>query len=389
MLGSNSWIEVDAGALEHNLGVFRTRIGPRRRLAAVVKANAYGHGMVEVSSIAVKAGADWLAVHCLEEGLALRQVGHTCPILLLGPVHHKALEEAVEADLRLTVYDPAMLRHLSKAACRLGRTARVHFKLETGTHRQGIPSEQLDRMAEMALRLPGIELEGASTHFANIEDTTDHSYAKGQLLEFEAASGRLRRKVASGLLTHCACSAAAILMPQTHMEMIRLGISLYGYWPSKETLISARELLAEPMELRRCLSWKARLAQIKEVEANRLIGYGCSYKTTRRTILGVLPVGYSDGYARGLSNRAHVLVRGCRARVLGRICMNLMMVDLTDVGPVTLEDEVVLIGKQGREEITAEDLAQLLGTIHYEIMARMDRGISRVLVRRGGLEAAD
>jgi alanine racemase len=380
MRGINSWIEIDADAIRHNLRTFRRIIGRGRLLAAVVKANAYGHGILEVASIARDGGADWFAVHSVEEGLALRRAGHDCPILVMGYVPFGALPELVEADLRMVVYNEETLRALSKAATQKERVARVHLKLETGTHRQGIEEQRVESVVELVRQLPGIELEGASTHFANIEDTTDHSYARAQLESFRDIVERLEQLVGSLGVRHCAATAAAILFPDTHFDLIRLGIGMYGMWPSPQTRVSVSQLALSPPELRPAMTWKSVIAQVKDVPAGRYVSYGCTYKTTRQTRIGVLPIGYSDGYARERSNRAHVLVRGQRARVLGRVCMNLTMVDLTDVGPVEVEEEVVLLGSQGEDRVSAENLADWVGTINYEIVARIAEHIPRVVL---------
>jgi len=377
-----SWIEIDADAIEHNVRTFRERLGPDTLLAAVVKANAYGHGMLEVAEITREAGVDWLAVHGPDEGIALRKAGHDCPILCLGYVPLDAIPDVLAADLRLIAYNTETLRALSKAAMNQDRVAKVHVKLETGTHRQGVDAIDLEEFLELLTELPGIELEGASTHFANIEDTTDHSYARGQLERYRTLLHDVEQRVGRVKVRHCAATAAAILFPDTQFDLVRLGIGVYGMWPSRETRVSVTQMALSPPELQPALTWKTMLAQIKHVPAGRFISYGCTYKTTRPTVIGVLPIGYSDGYARELSNRAHVLVRGQRARVLGRICMNLFMVDLTDVGPVELEDEVVVLGAQGDDRVSAESLADWTGTINYEIVARLSRGIPRQVVRR-------
>jgi alanine racemase len=349
----------------------------------VVKANAYGHGLLEVATVCRDAGVDWLAVHSLEEGLSLRHAGYRCPILCMGYVPVSALGDLVEAGLSVVVYNAETLRGLSKAATVKERTAKVHLKLETGTHRQGVDGAQLEELLRLLGELPGLELEGASTHFANIEDTTDHRHARAQLERFRDLLARVEEKAGPVRLRHCASSAAAILFPDTHFDLVRIGIGLYGLWPSRETRVSVGQMALAPPELRPALTWKTVVAQVKEVPAGRFVGYGCTYKTTRDTRVGVLPVGYSDGYARELSNRAHVLVRGQRARVLGRICMNLFMIDLTDVGPVQLEDEVVLLGGQGEERVSAEQLADWTGSIHYEVVSRLSRAIPRIVVHGG------
>jgi alanine racemase len=222
-------------------------------------------------------------------------------------------------------------------------------------------------------------LEGLSTHFANIEDTLNHAYAEEQLQRFATALRLVERVAGRPPVVHTACTAAALLFPKTHFTMLRVGIGLYGLWPSRETFLSAREQGTVPV-LTPVLSWKTRLAQVKSLPEGSYIGYGCSYRATRRTTVGILPVGYADGYDRALGNRGHVLVRGRRAPIIGRICMNLSMVDLTDVPGAGLEDEVVLLGTSGSERISAETMAEWAGTINYEIVARISPLLPRTIV---------
>lgn len=378
--GLSQWVEVSRGAIVRNLAQFRARIGPAPKLLAVVKANAYGHGLLEVSRVALGAGADWLGVNSVEEGAALRRAGIRAPVLVLGFVPLGALEEAVARDLRLTVYNAATLDRLAAAGRRLGKKARVHIKVETGTHRQGVPAAELLAFARRIRRRPELVLEGLSSHFANIEDTTDHSVPRRQLAAFEAALGGLAKAGIAVPVRHMSCTAAAILFPRTHFDLVRVGIGLYGLWPSKETYLSCALDRRELLTLEPALSWKARVAQVKRVAKGAAVGYGCTFRTTRRTTLAVLPVGYADGYDRGLSNAASVLVRGQRAPLRGRVAMNFIAADVTDIPGAEAEDEAVLIGAGGRERITAEQLAGLAGTIAYEIVARISPFVPRIVV---------
>jgi alanine racemase len=252
-------------------------------------------------------------------------------------------------------------------------------KVETGVHRQGVLPEHLDAFLDRMASLPGIELAGVSTHFANIEDTTDHSYALRQLALFRDLSGRVRAR-APEAIRHCACSAAVLTMPETFFEMVRVGISLYGLWPSKETLLSCLLDGAIVTPLAPVMTWKTRIAQVKEAPSGAFVGYGCSYRATRPTRVAVLPIGYADGYDRRLSEIGHVLVAGKRAPVLGRVCMNILMADVTDIPEAGLESEVVLLGRQGAEEIGAAQIALQCNTIAYEIVARIGPHIPRVVV---------
>jgi alanine racemase len=280
----------------------------------------------------------------------------------------------------VVVYNQENLRALALAARELKKKAIVHLKIETGTNRQGIPVNKLGNFYRLIKKTPEIILEGMSSHFANIEDTTDDFYPRFQLGNFQEAVDWFRRRGVEIPIKHLACTAASILFPETYFDLARVGIGLYGLWPSKETLASCLRRGQEPLKLKPVLSWRARVAQIKSVPKGAYIGYGCSYRTTRPTRLAVIPVGYYDGYDRSFSNTAYVLIRGKRAPVRGRVCMNFIMVDTTDIPEVKLEDRVTLLGKDGREKITADQMAVLAGTINYEIVTRINPLIPRIIV---------
>lgn len=374
------WVEIDSSALTHNIHQFRKQVGEKRKFLAMVKANAYGHGILEVSRIAVNAGADWLGVHSLEEGILLRKEGFSCPILVAGTIPLEGLKEAVAHDLRLTVYNFETLDPLSKACGQLRKKAFLHVKVETGTYRQGMREEAALSFMKKAQEYSCLVLEGISSHFANIEDTTDHTYAQSQLQNFKRIVEELEKNKIEIPLRHMSCSASAILFPETYFDMVRAGIGMYGLWPSKETFLSCRLQKREPLRLEPVLSWKTRIAQIKKVPKGSFIGYGCTYRVSRESVLAVLPIGYYDGYDRGLSNSSYVLVRGKRAPLRGRVAMDFIVVDVTDIPHVELEDEVVLLGKDGEESIRADDLASLVGTINYEIVTRINPLIPRIII---------
>jgi alanine racemase len=373
-----SWVEVDRKALEANLLAFRRRVG-KAKLCLVVKSEAYGSGIVPAAKIAQRCGVDRFGVVNLDEAEALREAGIRKPILILGYVTLKHLPEVVKRGYHLTVFNLETLRRLSGLARRMVTKARIHLKLETGTHRYGIMEQDLLAFGDYLYDHPELSVEGASMHFANIEDTTDHTYAMKQIERFEHLVGRLEADGIHPKLRHTACTAATILFTKTHFDMVRLGIGAYGCWPSRETFVSAKERKAG-MTLRPALTWKTVIGQIKEVPTGSAIGYGGTYKTTRPARIAVLPMGYYEGYDRGLSNGAYVLVRGKRAPVRGRVCMNVMMVDVTDIPEARLEDEVVLLGSQGEETIPAEQLASWAGTINYEILSRINPELPRIVV---------
>ncbi|HET9300246.1 MAG TPA: alanine racemase [Candidatus Polarisedimenticolaceae bacterium] len=372
-----NWVEISAPALRNNLAEFRRRLGEKVKLGAVVKSNAYGHGMLEVAAMATAGGADWLCVNQVDEGVALREAGHELPILVMGYVELSRLDDVVAHGLRPVIYNPETVDRLEALAAKSGRQVRVHVKVETGTHRQGVLERDLPSFAERIRRSPHLVLEGMTTHFANIEDTTDHRMAEGQIAAFD----RAQQTLAPVAVRHAACSAAALLFTRTHLELARIGISMYGLWPSKETYVSMLERGKPALDLQPVLTWKTRVAQVKDVPEGGYVGYGATWRAGRNSRIAVLPVGYFEGYDRGLSGIAHVLVRGRRAPLRGRICMNMCMVDVTDIPGVAVEDEVVLLGGQGEERIPAEQLAAWCGTISYEVVSRIHPGLPRRVVQ--------
>jgi len=374
---AKSWLEISESALRHNLKALSLRVGKGTAIMAVVKANAYGHGLAEIASLAIKAGASWLGVDNLAEALSARRLLKTTPILTLGYMPKAAIPEAIRANVRMTVYDVEAIR----AAGRTGKTARLHIKLETGTTRQGVGEQDLLKVIREAKKHKNVVIEGLSTHYANIEDTTDHGYASGQLKEFVRLSKIAEAEYGRPIpVKHTACSAAAVLFPETHFAVARTGIAMYGLWPSRETLLSAKERGVAP-SLKPVLTWKSLLAQVKTVLKGTPVSYGLTERVSRKSKIAVVPVGYSDGYDRGLSSIGAVLVRGKRAPIVGRICMNMFMVDVTDIPGARQEDEVVLIGRQGKETIAAEELASKISTINYEVVARLSQTLPRMVVR--------
>lgn len=379
--GTVSWVEVDRAALTANVAAFVRRLSGGAKLAAVVKSNAYGHGVAHCAPAALAGGASWLAVGGLGEAIELRQlVGHAVPILTLNHIPLHDLAAAVEHDLRVTIYDPAAVERLAAQAARLGRPARLHVKLETGTHRQGLVPADAIALAQQIATHRDLVFEGLSTHFADVEDTTDHQFAETQRQIYDQTVQQLTALGLRPTVRHIACSAATVLFPETHDEIARAGIGIYGLWPSRETLVSARERGIAAFELTPVLTWKCIIAQVKEVPVGSYVGYGRTWRATRATRVAVLPVGYYEGYDRGLSGRAHVLVAGKRAPVIGRICMNMTMVDITDIAEARAGEVAVLLGRAGEEQVRAEDLAAWAGTIHYEIVARIHPLLPRIAI---------
>ncbi len=380
----NTWVEISEEAYAHNLAFFKQRIPAQTEFSVVIKANAYGHGMLEIASLAIKHGVDSFCVHTLDEAIMLHNSGFSQDVLIMGPVPLQRLGEALRYNFRLALYNRQTLDEINRLISEKNQQVRVHLKLETGTCRQGIDLNELPDLLEKLRNASHVKLEAAYTHFANIEDTTDHSYAYSQIERFKKMVEKVQESDFPEVKKHVACSAAILLFPETHFDMVRLGISQYGLWPSRETFVSYKIKRTKNQEevLRPVLSWKTRVAQIKRVAANQYIGYGCTYQTTRESLIAVLPIGYSDGYDRGLSNQCYVLIHGRRAPIRGRVCMNFIMVDVTDIPDVGLEEEAVLIGKWGDEILSADYLAQLTGTINYEVVTRINWKIPRIIVNQ-------
>jgi alanine racemase len=368
-----TWVELDRDALVHNVRALRQRTAPAAFMA-VVKGNAYGHGMVEVAR-AIHDEVDWFGVNSLDEACGLHAAGCTRPVLIMGATPPERLAEVAAHGFRQVVYDERTAAALADAAARAGTVAPVHLKVETGTNRLGVRAEAARALAAAIRARPSLALEGIYTHFANVEDTLDNSYAEHQLRRFREAVAAIEDGAAIPL-KHTAATAAAILYPQTHFNLVRVGVGLYGLWPSAETREAAcRAGIA--LELRPVLTWKARVAHLNDVPLGEPVGYGCTYIATRPRRIAVLPAGYYEGLDRGLSNRGRVLVRGQVAPIVGRVAMNMCMVDVTDIPGVTVGDEAVIIGRQGDRALTAEDMAALLDTINYEVVTRIGAAVPR------------
>ncbi len=369
-----TWVSISKNALIDNIHQFRKILGKDKILCPCVKSNAYGHGLVNASKTFLEAGADWLAVNSIYEAETLRKEDITSPLYVLGYVPIESLEEAIALDLRIVVYNKETIDRLAY----IKKPVKVHLKVETGNNRQGLLLHDLVEFAKYINQFKNIEIEGLSTHFANIEDTTDHSYAEFQLNRFNEAFKALHNSGIKIPIRHSANSAATILFPETRFEMVRPGIACYGMWPSKETHISYQQVVSNGFELKPAFTWKTKIAQIKTIGANEYIGYGCTFKTSHQTRLAILPIGYYDGYDRCISG-AHVLIHGKRAHVRGRVCMNIIMVEITDIPEAKIEDEVILIGRYKNEFISAELFAQWAGTINYEVTTRVNERIPRIL----------
>jgi len=356
-------------------------------LGIVVKSDAYGHGLTLSAREFLRAGADWLIVNSAVEAESLRATEKEVPIYICAQVAPFEAEKVVRADARVALCDADTARALAALARAWGRTVRCHIKVETGTHRQGVaPGDVLD-LVRLVASLEGLELEGLTTHFADIEDTTDHTFAQRQLTTLEAVEREVCSAGFDVAMVHAANSAAALLWPETHGGLVRVGIAAYGLWPSSETYATAleRRTAGEALPiLYPALSWKARIAQVKHVPEGAYIGYGRTFRATHPMCIGIVPVGYFEGYDRRLSNVGHVLVNGVRAPVRGRVCMNMFMIDLTHIPTVVPGQVVTLMGAEGDEEVGAEQWAAWMGSIAYEAISRIHPQQPRLLLTANG-----
>jgi alanine racemase len=367
-----TWLEIDLSAIGNNTHRIKDLVGPAVRVLASLKADGYGHGALKVARTVLHNGASMLGVATVSEAIPLREAGIAAPILVFGYVPLWQMREAVRLDLTVTIYASEAARALARAAQALGKTARVHVKVDTGMGRLGIRSEQLDEILALVREvrdLPGLELEGIFTHFAKA-DAEDLTHARLQLARFQNVLQAIEAEGMRPPLVHAANSAATFSLPEARFDMVRPGIALYGLDPSPEVRL--------PAGFRPALSFKTQVAQVKLIPAGEGISYGCTYITERPTWIAVLPVGYADGFRRAPATWGSVLIHGQEAPILGRVCMDQSMVDVSHIPGVRVGDEVVLIGRQGQAALTAETVAGRLGTINYEVVSEILARVPRV-----------
>jgi alanine racemase len=376
MITPNTWVEIDRSALRSNVHSCRQLIGPHCRLLGLVKGNAYGHGLRETATVLLAAGIDMLGVEAIGEAVTLRAVGVTCPILLVGPIPPANVPLLVSHRLTPVLVSPEQVQLVGDFACQAACELDVHVKFDTGMHRQGIMPAELPVLLDLLAKYPGLRVRGVATHLARADEAQQPEWTRRQLDQFHDMIATLAAAGMHAPIRHTANSAAALLWPEARLDMVRLGIALYGFWPGP----AVERASAQKLTLRPVMTWKTRVAAVKVVPCGCSVGYGGSYMTTRTSRIAVLPLGYYDGYSRSLSNLGQVLIHGQRAPVCGRVSMDLMTVDVTDIPAVQPGDEVVLLGQQGMSAISAEEIAAWLGTIHYEVITRINPLIPRIVV---------
>ena len=370
-----TWLEIDLSALADNIRELRWRIGPRRLLYAVVKANAYGHGAELIAPAALEAGADRLAVAGVNEAISLRQAGVRAPILLLGYTPPELAETLLEYDLTVSVYEARAALVFAETAARAGQPLTVHLKVDTGMHRLGIDPANAPELCVVLSENPYLHLEGIYTHFSTA-DEADKEYSRKQLRRFTSLLEQLARAGCRPPIAHAANSAATVDLPGAHLDAVRCGILLYGLSPSDE--------VPAPPKSRPVLAWKARVAQVRSLNAGEPISYGNTWRAPGPRTVAVVPVGYADGFPRSPRTWKSVLIGGREAPVVGRICMDHAFADVTELAasgvPVARDDEVVLIGGQLGATISVEDAAARLKTNNYEVASRLMARLPRIAI---------
>lgn len=381
MVSVLTWVEINSSKIKKNIKNFRNILSKKSKFYAVVKSNGYGHGMKEMVSI-TKSEVDGYAVNHISEASKIYDLCDQ-PVIVMGGFEKQDLlflKNIEYKRIRIVVFNKDQLKEILE----INKEIPFYLKIDTGMSRLGYRRENqnLKEILEL-IKDYQLNIVGLMTHFSNVEDVTEQDYAYSQLKEFrktiQMVKGFFPKKK---LEFHSAASAATLLIPESHQDLVRIGISLYGLWPSLATKLSAYNIYKNKFELESVLEWKTKIVHINEVPENTKVGYGCTYQTSSKTKIAVLPVGYYEGYDRSLSNRSYVVINGYRAMVIGRVCMNMIMVDVTHIPNVKVGDIAILIGKdlKTKESVTADDLAEIAGTINYEITTRIPPHIPRIIL---------
>lgn len=381
-----AWLNVDLRAVDHNIRQIKALQKPGTKLIAVVKANAYGHGMFDVGLQAYRSGADMLGVVSAPEALQLRKKGIIKPVVVLGTTAKDEMAELIRQKISFTVWNDKSFLDASRVATILQKRASIHVKVETGINRLGFGSDEAPLLIKKIKQHRWLELEGIFTHLASVEEL-NNSYTKNQLFQFDKVLARIGKPDIGVDWTQvpyvsAAASAAAMLIPESRYNTIRLGIAMYGLWPSRGVEGWAkRALKVKKVKLKPSLRYKTRLVEIRKIPAGVFVGYGCSFQAPKPMVLGVVPVGYAEGISRKLSNMGFMLLNGAVVPIVGRVCMNMTILDITKRPKAKEGDEVVVIGASKNKKISATDIADWAGTINYEITTRLPESLPRVFTK--------
>ena len=372
-----AWVEVDLDAFKLNMGKIREHIEGRADILLVVKADAYGHGAVRISQLAVECGVKMLGVATLDEGRELREACINLPIIILSPVLPQELREVLENDLAVTASSVAFARAASDTAKSMGKVCTMHIEINTGMGRAGLPQDSAVESIRQMKKMDNLDIEGIFTHFPASD--SDYDYTSDQIEMFSDMLGRLESDSVKFRYIHCANSAAVINFPESHFNMIRPGILAYGHYPSID--------LREKIDIIPVMNFKSRLILVREVKAGESISYGRTYIAPQPMTVGVMAAGYGHGMSHRLSNRGMVLFRGEKVPIVGRVTMDMTMVDLTGYESPVVGEEIVIFGRQREDSISADDIAQWDGTLNYEVLCRISKRVVRVYLRSGRVES--
>lgn len=367
--------EINLDNIAHNMNEIRKKIGLDTKIMAVVKADGYGHGAVETAKVCLYNGADYLGIAMVDEGVQLRENNIHVPALILGYTPEAQIEDAVKYDLTQTVFSYETAVKISRAAAKIGKTAAVHIKLDTGMGRIGFDCTKKSIQEILKINeLEDVKITGIFTHFST-SDEKDKGYTNMQYQKFDSMCSQLEASGISGIIRHSANSGAILDMPGLKCDMVRAGIIIYGMYPSGE--------VTKSIELKPAMSLKTHLSFLKELAAGESISYGRTYTTTSKTAVATIPAGYADGYARIMSNKARVIINGHYAPIIGNICMDQCMCDVSGIPDVHIGSEAILLGKSGGCEITAEELAEIQQTINYEVVCAIGKRVPRIYTKNG------
>jgi len=372
--GLRTWIEIDKKAIAHNYQVFQNLVGKKCKLMSVVKSNAYGHSLLDFAKEQEKLGVDYLGVDSIVEGIALRKEGIKKPILVLGYTLPEMLLKAIKYNIEITVSNFETLKKIEKIKNQI-KKIKVHVKVDTGMNRHGFLSSDREKLLSELKKAKNISVVGLFTHFAMAKNPAFPQYTKNQIDEFEKWSGIFKK---NGLnpIRHASATSGAILFKEAHFDMVRIGIGLYGIWPSNEV----RAFVEGKIRLAPVLSWKAVIGEIKAIKAGSRVGYDCTETITKDSKIAIIPIGYWHGLPRALSGIGKVIIGNKKCKILGRVCMDIIMVDITYIKNVKVRDEIILIGKSGKEEITADDISNLVDASTYEFLTRINPLIKRIYI---------
>lgn len=381
-MNHTSVIEISKGALRNNLKFIRSIIGEECELSSVVKGNAYGHGIEDFVPLAEKSGIRHFSVFSVHEAIKVHETLHnSCEIMIMGMIPMDGMEWVIENNIQFFVFDLNRLNLALKTAKKVKKPARIHIEIDTGMNRTGFTRKEMKKVVEVLKKeSEHLKFEGLCTHYAGAESIANHVRVKRQIKEFNQCNQWIRKQGLNPRICHTACSAAAMSYKQSRMDLARIGIMQYGFWPSKETMINylSRQSTKED-PLQQVMSWKSEVMSTHLVKTGEFIGYGTSYMAENEMKIAVVPVGYAHGYSRSLSNQGRILINGHRISVIGLVNMNMLIADVTYAPETEIGDEVVLIGKQGDLAITVSSFGELSDQLNYELLTRLPRSIPRIV----------